>query len=215
MVQIASPPSQEQRLAMSYAEFLAYGDDTTHAEWVAGEVIVFMPPTILHQLLGGFFYRLLASFVDHYRLGLVFYAPMQVRLRPDGPAREPDIFFVATEHYDRLEDRGILGPADLVVEVVSETSVQRDRIEKFAEYQAAGIPEYLLLDPRPGWQRVDFYALGADGKYQAILPDDAGRYRSTVVPGFWFRADWFWQDPLPNPDGLLPAMLQGAGERAQ
>ena len=54
MVQTASPPTQEQRTPMSYEEFLAYGDDTTHAEWVNGEVIVFMAPTILHQLLAGF-----------------------------------------------------------------------------------------------------------------------------------------------------------------
>jgi Uma2 family endonuclease len=196
---------------MSYEEFLAYGDDTTHAEWVNGEAIVFMPPTILHQLLAGFFYRLLASFVDRFRLGLVFYAPAQIRALPDGPAREPDVFFVSPDRLDHLGDRGILGPANLVVEVVSDTSVQRDRVDKFAEYQAIGIPEYLILDPRPGWQRVDFYALGPDGKYQAILPDDDGRYHSRALPGFWFRAVWFWQDPLPNPDELLPLLLAGRG----
>ena len=49
MVQTASPPAQEQRIPMSYAEFLAYGNDTTHAEWVNGEVIVFMPPHLRHQ----------------------------------------------------------------------------------------------------------------------------------------------------------------------
>lgn len=211
MVQTASPPAQEQRIPMTYEEFLAYGDDTTHAEWVNGEAIVFMAPTILHQLLAGFLYRLLASFVDRHRLGLVFFAPAQIRALPDGPAREPDVFFLATDRLDQLGDRGILGPANFVVEIVSESSAVRDRIDKFAEYEAAGIPEYLILDPRPGWQRVDFYALDSEGKYQAILPDAERRYHSRVLPGFWFRADWFWQDPLPNPDELLPMLLAERG----
>ena len=206
MVQTAAPPTVERRIAMSYADFLAYGDETIHAEWVAGAVIVFMPPRLRHQHLLGFLLELLQRFCRSGGLGVVIAAPFEMRLGADGPSREPDILFVAHEHRERLNDRRLDGPADLVIEIVSESSASRDRLEKFAEYQAAGIPEYLLLDPRPGWQRVDLYALGGDGKYQAILPDAGGRYRSTVVPGFWFRADWFWQDPLPNPDELLPQM---------
>jgi Uma2 family endonuclease len=211
MVQTASSPTREQRIPMTYEEFLAFGDDTTHAEWVDGEVIVFMAPTLLHQLLAGFFYRLLASFVDRQHLGLVFFAPAQIRALPDGPAREPDVFFVATDRLDHLSDRSLLGPATFVLEIVSESSASRDRVDKFGEYQAAGIPEYLILDPRPGWRRVDFYALGPDGKYQAILPDTEGRYHSAAVPGFWFREARFWQDPLPNPDELIPLLFVGRG----
>jgi Uma2 family endonuclease len=211
MVQTAAPPAQEQRIPMTYEEFLAYGDDTTHAEWVNGEVIVFMPPHLRHQESLAFLLELLRRFCRMGNLGVVLPAPFEVRLAPEGPSREPDLLYVAREHLDRLSNRKLDGPADLVIEIVSESSAIRDRIDKFAEYQAAGIPEYLILDPRPGWQRVDFYALGADGKYQAILPDEDGRYHSRVLPGFWFRADWFWQDPLPNPDELLPLLFAERG----
>jgi Uma2 family endonuclease len=211
MVQTASPPAQEQRIAMSYEEFLAYGDDTTHAEWVDGEVIVFMAATIAHQDLSGFWSELLRRFTRKHQLGKVLYAPTEMRTRPDGPAREPDIFFVATQHLDRFDGQRLNGPADFVLEIVSESSTVRDRIEKFVEYQTAGIPEYLILDPRTGWQRVDFYALDSDGKYQAILPDAGGRYHSSSIPGFWFREDWSWQDPLPDPDDLLPLLFAERG----
>jgi Uma2 family endonuclease len=211
MVQTASPPAQEQRIAMSYEEFLAYGDDTTHAEWVNGEVIVFMAATIAHHDLSGFWSELLRRFTRKRGLGKVLYAPTEMRTRPDGPAREPDIFFVATEHLDRFDGLRLNGPADFILEIVSESSTVRDRIEKFAGYQAAGIPEYLILDPRPGWQRVDFYALDPDGDYQAILPDREGRYHSSSIPGFWFRKDWSWQEPLPDPDDLLPLLLVESG----
>lgn len=208
MVQTAAQTiaDTDLHIPMSYEAFLAYGDDTTHAEWADGEVIVFMSPTIVHQLLAGFFYRLLASFVDRHRLGLVLFAPAQMRARPDGPAREPDIFFVADAHRDRLDERGLFGPADFVLEIVSESSAARDRMTKFNEYERSRIPEYLILDPRPDWGRLDFYRLGPGGKYQAVLPDADRRYHSAAIPGFWFREDWFWQDPLPNPDELLPQL---------
>jgi Uma2 family endonuclease len=209
MVQTASPPAWEQRLPMSYEEFLAFGDDTTHAEWVNGEAIVFMPPPLRHQNTLAFLLELLRRFCRIGNFGAIVVAPFEMRIAPEGPSREPDLLFVAREHLDRLTDRKLDGPADLVIEIVSESSAVRDRIEKFAEYQAAGIPEYMILDPRPGWQRVDFYALGPDGKYQAILPDGDGRYHSHALPGFWFQDDWFWQDPLPNPDELLPLLLAG------
>jgi Uma2 family endonuclease len=209
MVQGAAAPTQEKRIAMTYEEYLAYGAETTHAEWVDGEIIVFMPPRLRHQHLLAFLLELLSRFCRPGNLGVVIAAPFEMRLGQDGAAREPDILFIAQKHIDRLSERRLDGPADLVIEIVSESSASRDRLEKFAEYQAAGIPEYLLLDPRPGWQRVDFYGLGADGKYRAILPDADGRYHSQVVPGFWFRDEWFWQDPLPNPDSLLPLLAQG------
>ena len=49
---------------------------------------------------------------------------------------------MAREHLERLTEARLSGPADLVVEVVSDDSVARDRADKFYEYQAAGITEY-------------------------------------------------------------------------
>jgi Uma2 family endonuclease len=60
-----------------------------------------------------------------------------MRATPDGPARQPDLLFVAREHLDRLTETRLSGPADFVVEVVSDDSVARDRADKFYEYQAA------------------------------------------------------------------------------
>jgi Uma2 family endonuclease len=207
MVQTASPPTQELRIPMTYEEFLAYGEDTTHAEWVNGEAVVFMAATVTHQELSGFWSELLRRFTRKHQLGKVLFAPAEMRVHPDGSAREPDIFFVATHHLDRFDGLRLNGPADFILEIVSESSAVRDRMEKFAEYQAAGVPEYLILDPRPGWKRLDFYALDPDGQYQAVLPDTEGRYQSSAIPGFWFRADWSWQEPLPDPDELLQLLL--------
>ena len=201
---------QEQRLAMSYDEFLAWADEDVHAEWVDGEVIVFMPPTIKHQAIVSFLLMLISGFADLFNLGVVLTAPLEMRARPDGPAREPDLLFVAREHLDRLTPARLAGPADLVIEIVSDSSAARDRVDKFYEYQEAGVREYWIFDPRPGKERVDFYHLTAQGKYQAVLPDADGRYHATVLPGFWLHPDWLWQDPLPNAMATLAAIAPQA-----
>jgi Uma2 family endonuclease len=195
---VAAQPVHEQRLKMSYEEYLAWEDEGAHGEWVDGEVIVFMPPTERHQAILTFLAALISTFADLFNLGVVRVAPFEVRARPDGPAREPDLLFVAREHLDRLTPQRLAGPADLVVEVVSHSSVGRDRGDKFYEYQEAGVPEYWILDPRPGKERADFYHLMASGKYQAVLPDANGRYHSRVLPGFWLDPEWLWREPLPN-----------------
>ncbi len=198
-----SPAIQEQRLSMSYEEFLAWSEEDTHAEWVNGEVIVFMPPKTIHQRIAGFLYGILSFYARMFNLGEAFIAPIEMRVLPGRSSREPDIFFVAREHQDRVTADRLEGPADLVIELVSDSSVSRDRADKFYEYQEAGVREYLIIDPRPGKQRVDFYHLDSRSMYEARLPDVEGRYHSDVVAGFWFKPEWLWQDPLPDPLSIL------------
>lgn len=195
----ATHPTTEQRLTMSYAEFLAWSVEERHAEWVNGEVIVFAPPKNRHQSVVGFLHILISLFANLFDLGVTRVAPFEMRAQPNGSAREPDLLFIAREHQDRLTEDRLEGPADLIVEVVSLSSVARGRADKFYEYQEAGIPEYWIIDPRPGKERADFYALTSERKYQAILPDADDRYHSTVLSGFWLRLDWLWQEPTPDP----------------
>jgi Uma2 family endonuclease len=200
--------SQPQRLRMSYEEYLAWADEDIHAEWVNGEVIVQMPPKPQHQRVVAFLMQLLGLFTRLFQLGELLPAPLEMRATPDGPAREPDLLFVAREHFDRLTDVRLNGPADLVVEVVSDDSVARDRADKFYEYQAAGVTEYWIIDPRPGYERADFYVLDDKGRYRPVLVDPDGRYHSTVLTGFWFQIDWVLAGESPE---VLQALAQIVG----
>lgn len=203
---------REQRIPMGYDEFAALVSEAVHAEWAHEEAIIFMPPDDRHQALLGFLHQLIAGFVDLLDLGIVRVAPYQMRATPDGPAREPDLLSLARAHRDRLAERGLTGPADLVIEIVSPSSVARDRAEKFDEYEESGIGEYWLTDPRPGKERLELYRLGDDGKFRPVLPDAAGRYHSAVLPGFWFDPAWLWAEPRP---ATLAALMQILPDRLQ
>ncbi len=204
---LIEPPTRPaaERLSMSYEEYLAWVSETAMAEWVDGEVIAFMPPKRIHQELVGFLYALLRAFVDYKNAGKVLMAPFEMRLSRS--AREPDILFVAQEHLSRLGEARLNGPADLVVEVVSDDSERRDRVDKFNEYMEAGVREYWIIDPRPGREGADFWVLDEQGRYLAATVDESGVYRSAVLEGFWLRVDWLWRDPHPNAQLLFAEII--------
>jgi Uma2 family endonuclease len=79
----------------------------------------------------------------------------------------------------------------LVVEFVSPESTIRDWHEKYIEYEAAGVREYWIIDQPQ--QRATVYHLGDERRYQPITPQD-GKLYSKVLPGFWVKMEWFWQD---------------------
>jgi len=182
---------------LTFEEFLAWCDEDTWAEWVDGEVVMVSPASRGHQEIRGFLEAALSMYVREHSLGQVFGAPFLMRLPNIPSGREPDVLFVAIAHKDRLKETYLDGPADLVVEIVSPESRLRDRGEKFAEYELGGVREYWIVDP--DLRRADFYRLDPEGRYRLVEPEAGGPYRSGVIPGFWLRVEWLWQEPLPSP----------------
>jgi Uma2 family endonuclease len=180
---------------LSYEEFLAWCDEDTWAEWVDGEVVMLSPASSRHQDLRDWLAFIIRGFAEAHDLGVVRTAPFQMRLAALRRGREPDLLFIAKDHQQLLKEAYLDGPADLVVEIISAESRLRDRGEKFAEYEMGGVREYWLLDPEE--RRADFYRLGEDGRYRIIDLEPGGIYRSMVLPGFWLKVDWLWQEPLP------------------
>lgn len=189
------PEAKTQANKMTYEEFLAWCDEDTWAEWVNGEVIVLAPASNRHQDLCDFLAFLLRAYVEAKDLGVVRTAPFSMYLPDLERAREPDVLFLAKENLGRLKETYLEGPADLVVEILSSDSRLRDRGEKFAEYEMGGVREYWIIDPDE--KRADFYILGPDGRYERKKPDQRGIFRSQVLPDFWLKVDWLWQEPLP------------------
>lgn len=189
---------------ISYEDFLVRYEGI-RAEWVDGEVELKMSVSDIHQEISIFLLRLMTEFVEAFDLGRVFQLEFQMKLARERRGREPDLFFVQKSRLDRLQRNHFDGPGDLVIEIVSTDSVQRDYEDKFKEYQSGGVPEYWLIDPLS--QQVSFFQRDADGLFQKIAPKSDGIYYSAGLPGFWVREEWFWQSPAPS----MPAMRKEFG----
>jgi len=186
-------------IPMSYEDFLEWydGDAGRRGEWVDGEVIPFMMTSDRHARV----VTILVSLLTNYFLlrpgGRVFGQSFELRSRSLA-AREPDVFVAFDAHLDRLEEMRFVGAADIVVEVISRDSVTRDRNVKHAEYEASGIPEYWLIDPRTGRERIDLFQIDDRGNYRAAQAHHDGRIYSSILPGVWLDPTWLSRDDMPN-----------------
>src|SRR4051794_9290485 len=122
---------QPAPLRMSYEEYRNWTHEGGLTEWIDGEVIFHVPPKDSHQRIVVFLDLLIGLFVQLFKLGKVRVAPFSMRVLEGGNAREPDLFFLASDHLQQLTEAELNGPADLVVEVISDDSVGRDRGDKF------------------------------------------------------------------------------------
>lgn len=126
-------------------QYLRLTDQTNHfIEFTDGYVEVLPMPTRQHQAISRFLFLALLPCVQRLG-GTVFYAPLRVRVAP-GRFREPDLVVLLDVNDPRNQNAFWLG-ADLVVEIVSPDNVERDTVMKRADYAAAGIPEYWIVNP--------------------------------------------------------------------
>ena len=112
----------------TFEQFIEWVDEDTSAEWFNGEVNFMSPASTKHQLIAGFLAKILSLYAEERELGLVLNAPFKMKLAGYGP--EPDILFIKNENLDRLRENFLDGPADLIIEIVSPESLERDRGRK-------------------------------------------------------------------------------------
>lgn len=137
-------PNQGEWSERDYLELTA--DTNRLVEFARGHIEFLPMPKTPHQIIVQYFSNLLLAFVGPRKLGRVLFAPLRVRL-PQGSYREPDVVFMLANHADSIGEDYWEG-ADLVMEVLSEDNRDHDLVTKRAEYAAAGIPEYWIIDPR-------------------------------------------------------------------
>jgi len=159
--ELARPRTPAQRF-WTYDEMVAELPETNlPVELWDGEIVMSPTPSPSHQTIIGSFYREIDDFVRDNKAGQVFLSPLDVVLS-EHRVVQPDVFFVSNANKAIIRDR-IRGVPDLAVEVISQGSWKRDRVEKKALYEQVGIAEYWIIDPES--RSIEVFAL-VKGVYQ-------------------------------------------------
>lgn len=161
MIQQATRPYTADDLAL-------IPDDGKRYEVLGGELVVSPSPSEKHQRVVGRFYTQILASLDKSSTGLAYVAPLDVHLG-DYDVFQPDIVVVLRERASIIKPDGIFGAPDMVVEVVSPTSIGIDRIRKAATYAEHGVSEYWIIDPAE--ESILAQQL-VDGRYRAIAGHD-------------------------------------------
>ena len=135
----------------TFADCLTWGEDE-RIEIIDGEAVMMAPPSRIHQKISMELARQLANFLEG-KTCEVYPAPFAVRLfEQDGDSPEdvntvvePDISVVCDKN--KLDKRGCKGAPDMVVEILSPSTLRHDRLVKLGLYQKAGVREYWIIDP--------------------------------------------------------------------
>ncbi|MGI9303018.1 MAG: Uma2 family endonuclease [Gammaproteobacteria bacterium] len=141
-------------------------------ELLDGDIRMVPAPTTGHQLASQNLNYLLSQFVRQRKLGIVFYAPLDVVLG-DGEHREvvqPDLMFISNGRRHIIAGQEIQGAPDWVIEILSPGTEERDRGYKKSLYARYGVREYWIVDPKERLADVyvlDSQGLGLENRYQS------------------------------------------------
>lgn len=161
VAELTRPKARAHRL-WTYNEMVAELPETNQpTELWNGEIVMSPAPHPHHQEIVLNFAHRLKDFAAIGKLGKTYVSPVDVVLTQKRVV-QPDVLFIFKARLGIVKDY-IDGVPDLAMEVISETSWQRDRIEKKALYEQCGLPEYWIIDPDT--ETIEVFAL-VKGVYQ-------------------------------------------------
>ncbi|MBI5207591.1 MAG: Uma2 family endonuclease [Candidatus Firestonebacteria bacterium] len=182
-------PIKKQAQKYTYGDYLTWPDDERW-ELIDGEAYNMTPaPSRFHQdILRELFLQFAEYLKD--KTCKVYCAPFDVRL-PDKNEKDeeietvvqPDIVVICDK--SKLDDKGCIGAPDLIIEIVSPYTVQKDLKEKFSLYEKKGVKQYWIVYPDD--KMVMVFNLGKNkeyGKPKIYSKEDkieVGIFRSFVI----------------------------------
>jgi Uma2 family endonuclease len=187
----------------TYEDFCRMIREDQKADLINGVIYIPSPENTDDNELFIWLVTLMNLFVRRNKLGQIYGSRVALRLAEKHGA-EPDIAFVRTENMERVARGGVEGPADLVVEIVSPDSVERDYYLKRELYEEFGIPEYWIIDEMD----LSVTQLRLTQKKYREVRQKKGEIHSQVLPCFWLRPDWLWQSPRPDEIATLERIME-------
>ncbi|MFC5407430.1 Uma2 family endonuclease [Cohnella soli] len=132
---------EQQATYDTYAEM---PDDGNRYEVLNGTLEMMSGPNLVHQVVSGkLHFTLTQSCNSEY---LILVAPLDVILSRTN-VLQPDLVLIHRSRSDIVTFRGIEGAPDLVVEIISPGSRNRDKVRKMKIYAQHQVPEYWVIDP--------------------------------------------------------------------
>jgi Uma2 family endonuclease len=156
------------------------GEETNRSrELLFGRVREPPSPFPFHQAAVTRLASLLHQHVTDRQAGTVYVAPLDVVLDASRALIvQPDILFLAAGSTVIVENR-VMGPPDLVVEVLSSRTRRRDRHAKRAWYGQYGVKEYWIVDP----DAVTIEVVSGSSTAGTVFAS-GDRLRSVILPEF-------------------------------
>ncbi len=169
---------------LTYADYLALPGDERY-ELHDGELVLVASPNEPHQRASKRLTRQLLV-VEDSGLGQIYIAPFDVILS-DTEVVQPDLMFISQEREDIITHANVQGAPDLVVEILSPSTANRDWTRKREMYAMHGVKELWIVDPEA---RIVWVMLLREGDFELTGVYGEGQsFSSTTLEGFTIDLD--------------------------
>ncbi|MBI3189603.1 MAG: Uma2 family endonuclease [Ignavibacteriales bacterium] len=146
-------PEVTEELKLTYTDILSLGESNRPMELYDGEFVMAALPIPLHQFISANIIALLRGYVHKRKTGKVF-TSVDVYLS-EVTVLQPDVCYLSNERSWINDGKKFKGAPDLVVEIISPSTEERDRTFKFREYAKHGAKEYWIVSPHK--QEIEVY----------------------------------------------------------
>lgn len=141
----ASREYTPRRVMLTYEDYCRMPSGNRY-ELVEGDIRMTPSPSVFHQRISRRIEKVLLEWVERHELGEVLHAPIDVVLSEHNVV-QPDILYVARERLGIIKEANIQGAPDLVVEILSPSDAEWDRVTKRRVYARFGVREFWIVDP--------------------------------------------------------------------
>ena len=135
----------EHAVKRTYEDYCRAPDDKRY-ELLNGELMMVPAPNIKHQRVLRKLLIRLDRFTHKHGLGEVHVAPVDVVLS-NTDVVQPDLLFISRAREHTITEENVQGAPDLVIEILSPSTADRDGGYKHALYGKHGVLEYWIVDP--------------------------------------------------------------------
>ena len=135
----------DDKIKLTYQDYRHFPDDGRRHEIIDGEHYVSPSPSTNHQNASRHIQFALYEQIERSGRGHVFNAPMDLELAPVDVV-QPDLIVVLDEQRHIVLPSRIRGVPDLLVEILSPSTSERDQTLKRKLYESHGVPEYWIVD---------------------------------------------------------------------
>jgi Uma2 family endonuclease len=163
---------------MTVREYRLLPEDGRRWELFEGDFLVTPAPSTLHQKISRRLQYDLMTQLERPGLAEVIAAPVDV-IFDDLNVVQPDLVIVSSARVSLITERAVEGAPDVLVEILSPSSIDRDRQLKRRLYERFGVREYWIVDPAHGL--LEAYRLDPTG-YTLRERDD--RASTLTCPDF-------------------------------
>jgi Uma2 family endonuclease len=168
--------SEERKYSAQDFERLPEG--FPYYQLIEGELITSPAPSYSHQRTVGRVFLKLSRLLEEKGLGEVLISPIDVYL-DEKNVFQPDIVVLLKEGKAKVEEKGIFGAPDVVVEILSPSTAYYDLIMKKEVYERVGVKEYWLLDPNR--KTFEIYKNSEDGFKLTSQAKEKGKVFSEIL----------------------------------